>query len=95
MSISALEFNFSQAQVALAYGVDADTVRRWTDQGRFGPLQEDEARALNLGRLKKVGRLVMIPASRLRYFEENHSVESPSLRGIAGRTDAELERRAA
>jgi len=92
---AAIEMYWSQAQLALLFQKSPQAIANWIEQGRFGPMNDAEARAANLGRILKVDRSVMVPASRVRFFEARHSIERPAVDGVSARTEGELKRKLA
>lgn len=88
-----VEPHWRQAQLAMAYGVKPQTISAWIDEGRFGPIDEAEARHANLGRVLRVDRVILVPASRVRFFEERHSIETVSMEPVRARSEGEARRK--
>lgn len=87
-----VELHYSVAETAFLYRFSETTIREKLKAGDFGPLDQEEAERLGLGRLLNVNEQdIRIPVSRCLYFEARHSFQySP---GIKARNTAEMKRK--
>lgn len=69
MSGRLLEKHYPTSEVAYLLGKNVKTVREWMKAGEFGPLDEQEARALGLSPILADGNGFLFPLSRINYWQ--------------------------